>query len=123
MAYTGFSPTTKSDGIRRIHAETADQVETRSWIRLTKTPQRRCAPIVAGFAWSGWQLSRGPRGSVHVDWVAGFTWTEWQPSHGLGGRHPWNMQSRHDSVKFFRIRSGYLSSPEAQHISSVWRSV
>ena len=48
--------------------------------------------MVAGFAWSGWQPSRGPRGSFHVDWVAAFMWIEWQPSYGLGGRNPWNMQ-------------------------------
>src|SRR5919202_6526721 len=42
--------------------------------------QRRCAPSVAGFAWHGWQPSRGPRGSVHVDWVAAFLWIGWQTS-------------------------------------------
>src|SRR5262245_25362304 len=49
---------------------------------------------VAGFPWTGWQLSHGLGGNLPVDWVAGFLWTAWQPSPGLGGRHPWNMQWR-----------------------------
>src|SRR2546428_1355351 len=71
-----------------IDAQTAGQVDKRSHVRLTIETRRRAAPTVAGFAWSGWQPSRGPRGSVHVDWVAGFPWIEWQPSHGLGGNLP-----------------------------------
>src|SRR5678816_4586037 len=42
----------------------------------------------AGFAWSRWQPSRGPRGSVHVDWVAGIVWIGWQASRGLSGNLP-----------------------------------
>jgi len=67
------------------------------------TAQRRCALILAGFAWRGWQpswstwqRSRGLGGSNPVDWVAAFAWTEWQPSDGLGGRNPWNTQSATD---------------------------
>src|SRR5215471_10882946 len=42
----------------------------------------------AGFAWRRWQPSRGPRGSVHVDWVAGLLWIGWQASRGLSGNLP-----------------------------------
>src|SRR5262249_14421746 len=44
--------------------------------------------MVAGFAWNGWQPCRGPRGSVHVDWVAAFPWIGWQASRGLSGNLP-----------------------------------
>src|SRR5919109_1098473 len=50
--------------------------------------RRGCAPRVAGFAWSGWQPARGPRGRLPVDWVAGILWIEWQASRGLSGNLP-----------------------------------
>jgi hypothetical protein len=36
---------------------------------------------------------RGLGGNFPLDWVAGFAWTGWQPSRGLSGRNPWNTQS------------------------------
>jgi DNA replication protein DnaC len=41
---------------------------TRGAIGEESSPaQRRCAPILAGFAWRGWQLSHGLDGRLHVD--------------------------------------------------------
>jgi hypothetical protein len=39
-----------------------------------------------------------------MDWVAGFTWIGWQPSHGLGGRHPWNMQTERELLFICHVR-------------------
>jgi hypothetical protein len=36
-------------------------------IRRTIETRRRCAPMGAGFTWSPWQASRGPRGRLPVD--------------------------------------------------------
>src|SRR6266487_5291209 len=71
-----------------IDAHTAGQVDKRGRVRLTIETRRRAAPTVAGFAWREWQPSRGPRGSVHVDWVAGILWIGWQHARGLSGNLP-----------------------------------
>jgi hypothetical protein len=39
----------------------------------------------AGLAWSWEPPSRGPRGSVHVDWAADIIGIGWQASRGLSG--------------------------------------
>jgi integrase len=42
---------------------------------------------VAGFTWTGWQLSHGLGGRLHVDWVATFPWIGWQTSVEYALRH------------------------------------
>jgi hypothetical protein len=71
-----YKMTLRGACMRKAHGRVTSKATAASQCSL----QRRCAPRVAGFAWSGWQPSRGLGGSFRVVCVATFPWSGWQES-------------------------------------------